>query len=198
MAAFKRTTLWCHAIAVCCMVAMSATTEAESLIDANAYRSLVGDKKAFRIGDTITIIIAEQTTAESRANTGRDKQITFSGSASDSTATKNVGLDVDSATRGAAVTQRAGVLRGQITATVVELNEIGHMVVSGQQQLVINGEEQSINVIGTLRPEDVDNSNTVLSSRLTNSRIEFTGKGIVSGAQKAGLIERILRVFGLN
>jgi len=180
------------------MVAMSAPSEAESLIEASSYRALVGDKKAFRIGDTVTIIIAEQTTAESRANTGRDKNISFSGSASDSTATKGVGLDVDSSTKGAAVTQRAGVLRGQITATVVELNDIGHLVVSGEQQLVINGEEQSINVIGTLRPEDVDNTNTVLSSRLTNSRIEFTGKGIVSGAQKTGFIEGILRFLGLN
>ena len=107
-------------------------------------------------------------------------------------------MDINSTTNGAAVTRRKGTLRGQITATVVELNEIGHMVVAGEQKLVINGEEQSINVIGTLRPEDVDNSNTVLSSRLTNSRIEFTGQGIVSSAQKPGIIVGVLRFLGLN
>lgn len=198
MAVFKRTTLWSHAMLMCCMLAMSAQSEAESLIDANSYRSLVGDKKAFRIGDTITIIIAEQTTAESRADTGRDKNIEVAGSAQDSTTIKDFGLDINSTTNGAAVTRRKGTLRGQITATVVELNEIGHMVVAGEQKLVINGEEQSINVIGTLRPEDVDNSNTVLSSRLTNSRIEFTGQGIVSSAQKPGIIVGVLRFLGLN
>ena len=53
----------------------------------------------------------------------------------------------------------------------------------GQQGLVINGEEQSISVEGTLRTEDIDSDNTVLSNRLTNARIEFTGEGIVSDAR---------------
>ena len=187
-----------RAILGCCLVGIPALTSADSLIDPDSYRALVSDKRAFRIGDTITIYIAEQTSAESRANTGRDKDIALVGSAEDSTAFKNIGVDVNSRTNGAAITRRVGSVRGQITATVVARNDIGHLVVQGEQLLIINGEEQSIQVIGTLRPEDIDNSNTVLSSRLTNSRIEFTGHGVISNAQKPGLIARVLRFLGLN
>ncbi|MEO0575461.1 MAG: flagellar basal body L-ring protein FlgH [Pseudomonadota bacterium] len=176
----------------------TAEVQADSLIDPDAYRALVADKRAFRIGDTITIIIAEQTTAESSANTGRDKGVGFAATGSDNTRENDIRFAVDSSVDGAAITRRVGRVRGQITATVRSLNELGHLVVEGQQKLIINGEAQSITVVGTLRPEDVDNSNAVLSSRLTNSQIEFTGKGIVSEAQKPGIIGRVLQFFGLN
>ncbi len=184
---------------LCCLIAMpAANASADSLIDPDSYTALVSDKRAFRIGDTITIIIAEQTTAESRADTGRDRNIAIAMQGSDTTNTLETGLDVDSSLNGTAITRRTGGIRGLITATVVELNEIGHLVVEGQQVLIVNGEEQSIRVIGTLRPEDIDNSNTVPSTRLTNSRIEFTGDGMVSRAQRPGLIGRILGFLGLN
>ncbi len=182
-----------------CLIALpAANASADSLIDPDSYTALVSDKRAFRIGDTITIIIAEQTTAESRADTGRSRDINIEVAGNDTTRSPELGFDLDSSQNGAAITRRTGGIRGLITATVVELNDIGHLVVEGQQVLIVNGEEQSIRVIGTLRPEDIDNSNTVPSSRLTNSRIEFTGDGLVSQAQKPGLIGRVFRFLGLN
>ena len=179
-----------------CQIAAEAT--ADSLIDPDAYRALVADKRAFRIGDTITIIIAEQSSAESSADTGRNKNVGLTATGNDNTRDNDIRFAVDSNVDGAAITRRVGRVRGQITATVRSLDELGHLVVEGEQRLIINGETQSITVVGTLRPEDIDNSNTVLSSRLTNSQIEFTGKGIVSEAQRPGILGRIMQFIGLN
>lgn len=177
---------------------MTVNADASNLIDADKYRALTADKRAFRVGDTITILILEQSSAESQADTGRSRDLQISGDAFDSENSVEAGASLDSRTRGNAVTRRRGTLRGRITATVVALNGMDHLVVQGQQGLVINGEEQSISVEGTLRTEDIDSDNTVLSNRLTNARIEFTGEGIVSDAQKPGLITRFLRMLGLN
>jgi flagellar L-ring protein precursor FlgH len=177
---------------------MIAIAEADDLVDADRYRALTADKRAFRVGDTITILILEQSSAESQANTGRSRGFEIQGDAFDSENSVEVGASLDSTSRGDAVTRRRGTLRGRITATVVSLTGMDHLLVEGQQVLVINGEEQSINVAGTLRTEDIDSDNTVLSNRLTNARIEFTGQGIVSDAQKPGLITRFLRFLGLN
>ena len=177
---------------------MIATAEASDLFDADEYRALTADKRAFRVGDTLTILILEQSSAESQANTGRSRDIEVNGDAFDSINTVEAGASLDSTVQGNAVTRRRGTLRGRITATVVALNGMDHLVVQGQQVLVINGEEQSIRVEGTLRTEDIGSDNTVLSNRLTNARIEFTGDGVVSDAQKPGLITRFLRFLGLN
>ncbi|MCO7223718.1 flagellar basal body L-ring protein FlgH [Pleionea sp. CnH1-48] len=170
---------------------------AEDLFEAKRYRSLTADKKAFRVGDTVTILIVERTTAETRANTSTDKSINFDGDSFDNTRINDLGLGLSSGTEGDAVTRRNGFLTGQITAAVIDVNKLGHLVVEGRQVIVINGEEQSIKVQGTLRQEDIANNNTVVSSRLTNARIEFTGKGIVSDAQEKGIIARIFDWLGL-
>jgi len=177
---------------------MTVAADAANLIDEDRYRSLTSDKRAFRVGDTITILILEQASAESQANTGRTQNVRVAGQASDSSNTSEVSGAWDTSTAGGAVTRRRGTLRGRITATVVALNDLEHLVVEGQQTLVVNGEEQEINVKGTLRTEDIDSDNTVLSNRLTNAYIEFTGDGVVGEAQKAGLFGSVLRFLGLN
>lgn len=175
----------------------NGNTTAENLFNEKEFQSLTADKKAHRIGDTVTIMIVERATAESRAATGTQKSLEIKGSASDQHNFPKVGVGIGMQSSGDAVTRRNGFVSGQITVTVLNVNDLGHLVVKGQQQIVINGEEQSIKVQGTLRQEDIQANNTVLSTRLTNAQIEFIGAGIVSDTQKRGLIASIFNWLGI-
>ncbi len=142
-------------------------------------------------------MIVERSSAESRANTDTDKSFDFSGMGNDQHKITKMNLGLASSSSGDAVTRRNGFVSGQITVTVLKVNQLGHLVVKGQQKIAINGEEQSIKIQGTLRQEDILANNTVLSTRLTNAKIEFIGKGVVSDTQKRGWLSSVLNWLGI-
>jgi flagellar L-ring protein FlgH len=73
----------------------------------------------------------------------------------------------------------------------------GNLKVSGQQSLRINGEEQLITLSGVVRPRDVADDNSVLSSRIADARIRFDGKGFVTDQSKPGWLARLFQYLGL-
>jgi flagellar L-ring protein precursor FlgH len=64
--------------------------------------------------------------------------------------------------------------------------------VKGQQEIVINGERQKFLLEGRVRTLDIGPDNTVLSSRLSDAKISYTGRGVLNDSQRAGLIPRLL------
>ena len=164
------------------------------------FRSFTADKKAFRIGDTVTILLVEKTQAESSANTRSGQALGVGGELNGSLGRYSRDYDATLGIRnkreGDAVTSRNGFLNGEITATVIKVNEYEHLVVEGEKVIVINGEEQAVRVRGYVRQEDIANNNTVFSNRLTNARIEFTGDGVVGDVQRKGWIARFFDWIG--
>lgn len=74
-------------------------------------------------------------------------------------------------------------------ATVVGVLPSGALQIAGDQRMVVNGETQTLHITGYVRPEDIDSSDTVLSSRVANVEGSFNGN---FQQQKVGLIRRIL------
>ncbi|WP_144394466.1 flagellar basal body L-ring protein FlgH [Pleionea sediminis] len=169
----------------------------EDLFDANNYKSLTEDNKAYRVGDTVTVLIFERTTAESSANTVAEREFNLKGQAFDNTRENDLGVGIGKGTEGDAVTRRNGFVSGTITALVTEKSDVGLLKIEGVQSIVLNGEKQSINIKGYVRREDINANNTVVSNRLTNAEIEFIGKGIVSDAQKPGWIATVFEWLGI-
>lgn len=62
-----------------------------------------------------------------------------------------------------------------MTATVTNVLPSGVLQVEGDQELLINGEKQKLHVVGYARPEDIDGSDTIPSTRLANVHAEFAG-----------------------
>ena len=73
--------------------------------------------------------------------------------------------------------------------TVTELLPSGAMVVTGVQRIIINGKAQNMKVTGTIRPEDIDQTDSVLSTSMANVQLDFDGN---FGEEKKGLIRRII------
>ena len=71
------------------------------------------------------------------------------------------------------------------------------MYVSGRQQILVNGEKQLIELSGRVRPIDVTEANTVLSSRIADANITYIGDGILAEKQKQGILTHILGWLGL-
>jgi len=174
----------------------SCTAIAENFFDQGGFVSLVSDNRAHKVGDALTVIIVESTKAESRAGTGSETSIDIAANVITTTAREKAGLGYDRDSADDANTKREGKFKGQLSVRVVGVDEHGMLNVTGEQLLLINGEEQRIALTGYIRPIDVRDDNTVLSSRVTDARIVFNGNGVVNDGQSPGVLSRIFSWFG--
>jgi len=170
----------------------------ESLYREDGFRSMVADVKAYRPGDSLTVLIVENASAQSSTDTsstrdqalGYDLNFTPSPLTSRSAAVKT-NNDFDS--QGS--TQRAGKFLAQITVTVLDVAANGELRVSGQQMLEINNEKQHIKLEGRVRPYDIS-GNSVLSTRLADAKISYLGDGDLADRQRPGWWMRLLTWLG--
>jgi flagellar L-ring protein precursor FlgH len=82
--------------------------------------------------------------------------------------------------------------QSQMMAQVVGVEPSGALDIAGDQRLVVNGQEQTLHVTGIVRPEDVDQTDTVLSTRIANVQASFNGN---FQEKNKGLVRRILDVL---
>ena len=175
-----------------------ATDDGNSMFDESAYRSLVSESKALQVGDVLTVVVQES--ASAAATTDLHSQRSFNVSAQAATTrsgSHSVSAGTGSGSDGTGTTERSGKLLAQLSVRVKEVNANGDLVVSGQQSLKINGEEQRITLSGVIRRRDIDGDNTVLSSRIADARIRFDGAGFVSDQSKPGWLARFFSFLGL-
>jgi flagellar L-ring protein precursor FlgH len=74
-------------------------------------------------------------------------------------------------------------------AQVTDILPSGALRLAGDQLLSVNGQKQTLHVTGIVRPEDIDSTDTVLSSRVANVQAEFSGN---FQEKHKGLVQKIL------
>jgi flagellar L-ring protein precursor FlgH len=180
-----------------CVAANAFAASGQSLIDTNSFRGPAADQRAYRVGDVLTVLVLETTKARSQAATDSDRSTGFTAGLTTPSVNYDAQLGIDGKTKGGAETSRIGELRAQITVRVIDVEDNGLMRVSGEQSLVVNGEEQRISLKGLVRPEDISAANTVWSSRIADAEVSLAGKGVVSESQKRSLVSHLFHWLGL-
>ncbi|NIA29232.1 MAG: hypothetical protein GWP06_04865 [Actinobacteria bacterium] len=160
--------------------------------------SLFTDHRAKQVGDVVTILIVEYSSAQSEANSKSSKTsdhgFSSSGGAKSLAYMPLYGLkgQFKNGFDNGASTSRKGSLTGKITATITKVNENGNLVIDGLREVTVNGEKEKIGISGTVRPEDVRSDNTVYSYNVANARILYQGKGLVDKGQRPGILDKLL------
>jgi flagellar L-ring protein precursor FlgH len=161
--------------------------------------SLFEDVKARRVGDTLTIRLAERTQASKSASTDAKKDT--------STDTGNPVLFGDTVTRngdeilsnewettqefeGEGSSSQSNRLDGNITVTVAEVLANGNLVVRGEKWLTLNQGEEFVQITGIVRPTDIEKDNSVASFKVADARITYGGNGVINDANRPGLLAR--------
>jgi flagellar L-ring protein FlgH len=163
-----------------------------------AWRGLTSDRRAYRAGDVLTVQIVENSSAQSAANTTTSKNGSIGLAWQSTTSQRDANLSLNDAFAGKGQIQRSGRLTAQITVTVREVDpQTGLLTVAGEQQILVNNEKQDIRLEGRVRPIDIADNNTVLSTRLADARISYLGDGILGEKQRPGLLTRLLSLLGI-
>ena len=157
------------------------------------------DLRAARPNDVLTIHIDELHSASGDAETQTSRDTAHSAQIGALLGIVNAGANEDlinaltkSTFSGGGKTGRSGRVTATVPAMVRKVLPNGALYVEGHRVVLINKEEQHFYISGVVRPEDIDTSNTVRSSRLADAQIEITGRGVVSEKNSPGWLSRIL------
>lgn len=163
----------------------------------NLSRSLFSDQKANHVGDAVTILVVETSSASNNAQTTASRtsnlSLTAAGNLPSSAVTPpSVGANIGTTNSfaGQGGTSSSGSIQAQISATVDSVLPNGNLWVVGNRMIVINGEEQIIKISGVIRPSDIQTDNSVYSYNISDATIIFKGNGIVSRAQEPGWLTK--------
>ncbi len=160
--------------------------------------SLFGDRKAHFVGDVITVTLSERTVSRksSGVNTNKNSGVDFNAGpllgvnptikGNELTTT----LEQSRTFNGGADADQSNSLQGNITVTVAEILPNGNLVVRGEKWITLNRGDEFIRISGIVRPDDIEPNNTVVSTRLANAKISYSGTGDLANSSSMGWLSR--------
>lgn len=160
--------------------------------------SLFGDRKAHFVGDVITVTLSERTVSRksSGVNTNKNSGVEFNAGpllgvnptfkGNELTTSLEQGRTFD----GSAGADQSNSLQGNITVTVAEILPNGNLIVRGEKWITLNRGDEFIRISGIVRPDDIEPNNTVVSTRLANAKISYSGTGDLANSTSMGWLSR--------
>lgn len=180
------------ALAALVLLALTGHVTADSLFQEQGFHALVADQRAWRPGDNLTVVITEIASVSATANTETKKDGSVYGKVRTRDDNIDIGGGLGEEFNGTGRIERSGRMIAQLTVTVLGVEPNGDLRVKGSQEITVNNERQWIALEGRVRGQDIRTDNTVLSSRVSDARIEYTGKGILAEKQRPGILTRFL------
>lgn len=178
-----------------------------SIFNSNSIASrLMTDPRAQQINDLVIIKIDERASAQRDTSTEIDREDSYN-----SQITSFLGLLKDlekdnpnfdgsaainfihqNSFKGEGSTTRNDRFEATVPAMVRKVLPNGSMFVEGHRVVLVNNEEHHFYISGVIRPEDIDGSGAVSSSKMADAQIEFVGRGDLTQGTSKGWFSRAL------
>ena len=167
---------------------------------ADGYAALHEGTRARRVGDPLTIVLVERTSASKSASSKLDSGGGFSLTPPTSGplnlfGTTDASISGKRNFGGQGSTDQANSLSGEVSVTVAQVFPNGTMLVQGQKRVTLNRGDEWVRIRGLVRTVDVDSFNRVPSTRVADAEISYTGKGDVARASRQGWLSRFFQVI---
>lgn len=154
--------------------------------------------RANRVGDILTVLVTESTTASNSSNLETNKENTV-----DITSAKGTGVlkfipglglvsDAQSEFTGEGSTARQQQIQARVSVTVVGIKHNGDLLVEGSRTIEVNGEREVIHLSGAVNPLIIPANNTIESFRIADLQVSYKGKGVITQSSRPGLFVRLL------
>jgi len=166
----------------------------------NGYAALYEGSVARRVGDPLTIVLVENTQASKSSSSKLDSGGGFS-LTPPSTGALSLFKPSDASVSGArnfngkGTADQSNSLSGEVSVTVVAVYPNNTMLVQGQKRVTLNRGDEFVQIKGIVRIADISADNRVLSTRVADARIAYTGKGDVARAGRQGWLGRFFSVI---
>lgn len=155
---------------------------------------LFESRTARRVGDIITIRLAERTNASKKANTSVDKDgkneldvpVLFGNTVSD----LEMDLEQKRGFDGKGSSDQSNSITGTLSAVVIGVYPNGNLAIHGEKQLTLNQGEEVVQIQGVVRPDDIAADNSVASGQVADAQITYAGRGALADSNAMGWASR--------
>ena len=176
----------------------------------NSQRGMFGGKRAYSVGDLVTIDVAESSSLAASQNSVRNRQLEVENAvtqflyANSKFGTHNGGLpgtqiETQSSNQGGGSIANTQELKGRVSVMVIDVLPNGVLVLEGARMVTFSGESYYAVLKGMVRQEDIGFGfkdglryrNIVSSQYIADAQIEFVSKGSLNDAQKESWYQKL-------
>lgn len=166
--------------------------------DFGQSQSLFTDVKANRVGDILTVLIYEQSSATQSVESKTEKSTESSTSGGPGIGPLDFiplfGAEGQNETSfdGKGENMRNGTLQAKMSVSIIAVKANGDLVVQGSRTVGISGEKETLTLTGVVRQKDISPSNTIESYLIADAEIHYSGKGNATTGSRPGFFTRVL------
>ncbi len=191
---------------------ISSTCYADSLWrkEYHSRGSLYTDDKACAIGDIVTIIVSETTSAKTTSKTTTNKDVSNTGSITSwfypSNPPEYIEKDNEMPSweysmnkdfTGGGEVSEGGSFTAKITARVIDVLPNGNLLIQGSREVSVASEKKKIILSGIVRRSDILADNTIQSNLIADAKIYYEGNGALTDNQKRGFFTWLRDTFSI-
>ncbi len=173
-----------------------------SIFQTANFRPLFEDRRARFVGDTLVIVINEKTSASNATSNSNSRTANTSfgiptvlGLPLKALQGTSLSANADSKAEDKDAAKNDNIFSGTIAATVTQVLANGNLLVSGEKQVGVNGETDTLRFSGVINPSTIQLGNTVSSTQVADARIETVSRSNIDGAKVAGFLARFFMTF---
>ena len=181
-----------------------------SIFNQNSIASrLMTDPRAQQVNDLVIINIDERASAKRDTSTEIDREDSYNTQIEsflgllkklerdnkDFDGSAAINFIHQNSFKGEGSTTRNDRFEATVPAMVRRVLPNGSMFVEGHRVVLVNNEEHHFYISGVIRPEDIDGSGAVSSSKMADAQIEFVGRGDLTQGTSKGWFSRMIDVI---
>ncbi|MCJ2186839.1 flagellar basal body L-ring protein FlgH [Novosphingobium beihaiensis] len=163
------------------------------------YAPLYTGTRAARVGDPVTILLIESTTASKAVNSRNSKggglSITPPTAGPLAINPDALNLSSSSSFNGGGNAAQTSTLASTLSVTIAEVRPNGTALVRGEKKMLLSQGDEWVRFSGIIRLADIDQENSIPSSRVADAHIEYSGKGALQQSSKQGWLGRFFNMI---
>jgi flagellar L-ring protein precursor FlgH len=182
--------------------------QGDSLWKDSQSNPMFADKRASRVGDIVTILVQENTTATTANNTTTSKQSSINAAiasflyspAASGLLTKGGQMPALNVTgksdfSGGGSINNAQQIVASVAVRVIDVLPNRNLVIEGVRASSFADEQQTVVLRGTIRRDDIMANNTIYSYNISDATIKIISKGTITDSQRKGWFHRLWDKF---
>jgi flagellar L-ring protein precursor FlgH len=183
---------------------LPAIAPAQSVWRDDVSKPMYADKRATGVGDILTIVVQENTSANKNNETKTERQSSLNAAISSflyspgasKLLTKGgqlpaMAFNSDAKHDGSGSINNSETLIARVAVRVIDVLPNQNLVIEGRRETAFGGERQTIILHGIIRLDDVAANNTVFSYNVSDATIQVIGKGTVTDSTRKGWFNRL-------
>lgn len=167
-----------------------------AIYQASAFRPVFEDRRARHIGDVLTLVITERTSANKSGTASGNKTGNVSAAIPkklQGTFGNPLAVSSESSYADGDAQTASNAFTGTMGITVVEVLSNGNLIVAGEKQVGMNKGTEYIRFSGMINPDSIATGNTVSSTAVADARVEYRTANTIDRAELSSMASRFFQ-----